>query len=610
VCLAGVKSLYSKKDYRGAIKAGEDVLPLTNNPRLVAEVHLLLAKCYKSLGDLKTCITCCNSAIEQNDKWREPFLYRSASFQALHTAYLETHGDTLENIEKDRTDADIIVDPTCTPTDNTVSKEEAAKRRLLRRENKKQQIFVKELDEALRLAENNQKIFIEAGEYRVSAGASSSLSSFFLFGKNLVITGASTKDCVLLYKKSEVEEEATRPKLETFLICASSGNPTIIKRLTFRNGNPSYVKTKFFGVGGGRVQIEDCLFDGVLSSEVDAVYANSAICGNLASSYPAPHVSLVFCVFDHCQSYGTATFSHSCGDIRSCYFTSAGRSSITATDSSKVTVTNCEFGQTEVTEVTVSCTGSDLTVSGCYLQGLEIGTAGVDSQGIGATLKSVARVDNNYLYKTGTGIAATHSDISCNRNLIYSCSRRYTKSENTSTLGLFSAISIRGQGKVQLVDNLAKHCDVGFYITEGAMAMVKGNVIDSSFYAGIFCEGEARPNIVNNTFSGGDAASPVQVPRGLGILFILSAKGMVGKNQFEDFTVSPIMVFTRCHPMLKQNSFVNIKICQDRQASLEESLVKQFHSELQEDSLFYLVDSQQKEEALWEIILKGEQEGK
>ena len=78
---------------------------------------------------------------------------------------------------------------------------------------------------------------------------------------------------------------------------------------------------------------------------------------------------------------------------------------------------NCEFGQTELTEVTIRSTGSDLTVSGCYLQGVEIGQGGtgLDSQGVGATLQSVARVENNYLYKTGTGIAATQSDISCNR---------------------------------------------------------------------------------------------------------------------------------------------------------------------------------------------------
>ena len=97
------------------------------------------------------------------------------------------------------------------------------------------------------------------------------------------------------------------------------------------------------------------------------------------------------------------------------------------------------------------------------------------------------------------------------------------------------------------------------------------------------------------------------MPRGLGILFILSTSGPVGKNMFESYTVSPIMVFTRCHPMLKQNSYVNIQLSEERQASMEATLLAQFHTELQEDSLFYIVDSQGKEEALWEVILKGGQ---
>ena len=220
----------------------------------MCQAHLLLAKCYKGLGDLKSCISCCNSAIEHNSKWKEPFLYRSACFQALHTAYLETDGDTPENIEMARASADIIVDPDCTPTDVTIYKEEEAKRRLLKRESKKQPIFVAQLDKALRLAADGQRIFLEAGIYTVSAGASKSLSSYFVFGKSLSLVGASTRDCILLYKKEDADDEASR--LETFLICAGSGTPTLIKRLTFRNGNPSFVKTKFFGVAGGRVQIE------------------------------------------------------------------------------------------------------------------------------------------------------------------------------------------------------------------------------------------------------------------------------------------------------------------------------------------------------------------
>ena len=152
----------------------------------------------------------------------------------------------------------------------------------------------------------------------------------------------------------------------------------------------------------------------------------------------------------------------------------------------------------------------------------------------------------------------------------------------------------------------------------------RDNVVDSSFYAGVFVESGARPNIVSNTFHGGDDGSVknsvtqvnegksslkmlnliVQVSRGLGVLFILSSKGLLGKNQFEDFTVSPVMVFTKCQPMLRQNSFININIRDDRQETLEKDLIAQFHNELQHDSYFYIIDSKSKEEAVWEVILK------
>ena len=45
---------------------------------------------------------------------------------------------------------------------------------------------------------------------------------------------------------------------------------------------------------------QDCLFDGVISPEVDAVYANSAICGTLAASYPPPRVTIRSVVSPSC----------------------------------------------------------------------------------------------------------------------------------------------------------------------------------------------------------------------------------------------------------------------------------------------------------------------
>ena len=82
-------------------------------------------------------------------------------------------------------------------------------------------------------------------------------SSHYVFGKNVSLVAASTQDCALLYQNTESPAPApVSPSLETFLICAGLSEVTSVKRLTFRNANSGDVKTKFFGIGGGHVQIE------------------------------------------------------------------------------------------------------------------------------------------------------------------------------------------------------------------------------------------------------------------------------------------------------------------------------------------------------------------
>ena len=89
------------------------------------------------------------------------------------------------------------------------------------------------LDEALRLTENGQKM-AGGGGLHSEPGRLLALVS----GKNVSMVGASTKDCALLYQN-------TAPV-----------SPNLVKRLTFRNPNSRDVKTKFFGIGGGHVQIK------------------------------------------------------------------------------------------------------------------------------------------------------------------------------------------------------------------------------------------------------------------------------------------------------------------------------------------------------------------
>ena len=74
----------------------------------------------------------------------------------------------------------------------------------LRRGGKKVLLHVDRLDEALWVAENGQKIFIEAGVYTVSQGC----SSHYVSGKNVSLVVASRKDCALLYQNTETAAPA------------------------------------------------------------------------------------------------------------------------------------------------------------------------------------------------------------------------------------------------------------------------------------------------------------------------------------------------------------------------------------------------------------------
>jgi hypothetical protein len=95
---------------------------------------------------LKSAISSCESSIEARPKWKDPFLYRSACFQALHQYFTETAGDDAKNIEQDRKEATHIVRNT------------------------------EELHQAIKNSSNGERIFLEAGKYE-------SQSSLFLCGK-------------------------------------------------------------------------------------------------------------------------------------------------------------------------------------------------------------------------------------------------------------------------------------------------------------------------------------------------------------------------------------------------------------------------------------------
>ena len=63
----------------------------------------------------------------------------------------------------------------------------------------------------------------------------------------------------------------------------------------------------------------------------------------------------------------------------------------------------------------------------------------------------------------------------CPRNLIYSCSRRYSGCGAGAGAGLHSGVTVRGpgQGRILVADNLVKQCDVGIHIADNSAPAVR-----------------------------------------------------------------------------------------------------------------------------------------
>ena len=78
------RRLYTNQNYTECADILNDCLSDAVSERgrpYVAELHLMLAKCYRGLDNLKDAIVSCNSALEQRPGWKDPYLVRSSCFQ-------------------------------------------------------------------------------------------------------------------------------------------------------------------------------------------------------------------------------------------------------------------------------------------------------------------------------------------------------------------------------------------------------------------------------------------------------------------------------------------------------------------------------------------------
>ena len=300
--------------------------------------------------------------------------------------------------------------------------------------------------------------------------------------------------------------------------------------------------------------------------------------------------------------------------MQTCYFVNCGRSAIVANDCAKLSIGHCEFAQTDRSEQTLSSSHSDVTLTGCYFHGLAQAYER-NVQAVALTCKSVANLSKNYFFHTGNGVSVIDADLTCTDNLILNSSQPGSSSNGSSSsqgqqpgLGLFTGLLVKAQGnKVQVLKNVIKNCDVGIYVGQHASPVIKDNLVQNSYFTGVFAECQSRPSLAHNQFNGGvNSKSGISGGKGLGVLLISGSSGLIGKNSFTDYEVSPIMVFSTCHPLLKDNIFENIQVDEEKQKVVEKQMLEQFQAELfKKDEYFYIVDSEITEKELQEVILEN-----
>ena len=153
-----------------------------------------------------------------------------------------------------------------------------------------------------------------------------------------------------------------------------------------------------------------------------------------------------------------------------------------------------------------------------------------------------------------------------------------------------------------------QRCDVGIYVGQDSCPLVRDNGVDGSLFAGVFAEAGARANVLGNKFNGGTARPLGRGGGGgFGLLWLNGAAGIVGKNHFEHYEVSPVMIFSQCHPLVKDNTYDNICVDDAKQEVVEKTMLDRFNAELfKQDHHFYIIDSQSTEKSLQHVILKGQ----
>ena len=425
-----------------------------------------------------------------------------------------------------RLSADIIVNPGAGPevTENT---EDGPR-------------TVSSLQEALSLAEDGDKIFLEAGRYTRAEGWSVT--------SRVAISGAGAGQCVLV--------SAGSPTLQ---ICAArpeegvtrAATPILIQRLQFLNncdeqsGDSGEVTSSnaahLYIISPDTVTVKECLFTGgekrsggILIAEeafyrslLELEFENPELLSDSGSGMSDKCLRLFvdFCIFTECQR-NCCLFSNNQATVivSNTVMSGCGRLGVSAGEGSSVSLLNCH-----ISDCSISCVSADnvstINILGSYLS--ESGGSRVlgrkqFNSGIVVTEKSKATVSRSLLRSHRSAVSVDDADLVFEENCVMDCGTEDSVTEAGLELEQ-SAIYISRAGNVvvrannfhncnlvwqiqhgsspRIEDNNVETCLIGFIVSRGSAPRIEGNSLQCALVSVGMVMEKSSGNIYNNTFN-------------------------------------------------------------------------------------------------------------
>lgn len=526
-----------------------------NKRTTLSALYMFLALTNEGLSNIKRAIMFCNKAISEDPGWMIPFNKRAEYFQYFEQQLTQTAGGSNEEILRARISADIIVDPCADEESMNIVNDGGVR-------------IVNNLENALALAKDGDKIFLEEGRYYREDG--------FSISCRVSLTGASSSECVIVSCGSPTLQICSGLKSAS---SSAGSSPILLTRLQLLNltrdmeqedlvtsSNASHL----YIISPDTVTVKDCLFNGGEHKTGGILIAEEAFYKSLLElEFENPEMLsgesgcgmantclklfVDFCVFSDC-SRNCCLFSNNQSVVimSNSVMRGCGRTGVSAGEGSSVSIIN-----SHISDCSMSCVSSDnvstLNILGSMLADSRPLTSDTTQRSrqlrsaVVATDNSKVTVSRSLLRNHCSAVTVEDAHLVFDENCVTDI-----MDESITSSGLqldHAAMYLSRAGNIVISRNNFYNCNLVWQLQHGACPRIESNYVDTCLVA-VIASGQSQPRIEHNTFSN------ILISIGM---FTESSAGNLYKNIFK-YISNGLEIANGCSPVLVKNVYKCDKI--------------------------------------------------